>query len=220
MTTESACAETASRPGWFSRLRSRQAGHPSGVLGRVVGRLMVTDTGRHNDRSIDLLGASTGSTVLEVGFGQGRTVARLLDRGHRVIGVDVSETMLRQATARNRRACRDGRAALVAGDGRTIPFGTDCADVALTTHTIYFMADPAATLADIARVLRPGGRLVVACHVGDDPMPAWMDPDVYRIPTVAQIEAMLHDACFTRVTTIGDDPAAYPTYWFVADLPA
>ena len=61
---------------------------------------------------------------------------------------------------------------------------------------------------------------MVACHVGDDPMPAWMDRTVYRIPTVAEIEAMLHDAGFTRVTTIGDDPAPYPTYWFVADLPS
>jgi SAM-dependent methyltransferase len=212
-------ASEEERPGRLSRLRSRQAGHPSGLLGRAIGRLMVKDTRRHNDRSLDLLALTEPMTVLEVGYGQGRTLARLLGAGHRVLGVDVSETMRRQATARNRTACRDGRAALVTGDGRTVPFDTASADAALTTHTVYFMDDPATTIAEIARVLRPGGRLVVACHLGDDPMPAWMDPTVYRIPTRAQLEKMLEDAGFAHVTGHGDG-AAYPTYWFVADLPA
>ena len=61
------------------------------------------------------------------------------------------------------------------------------------------MPDPTATFADIARVLRPGGTLVIACRTSDTPPPAWMDPDVYRIPTAAQLTAMLTAAGFDRV---------------------
>ena len=205
-----------SRPGRIGRLRSRQAGNPTGMLGRVVGRLMVKDTARHNDRGIELLALDGPATVLEVGYGQGRTVARLLGLGHRVLGVDVSETMRRQAVARNRRAHRAGRAELLTTDGRLVPFEDDAADAALTTHAVYFMDDPSTTVADIARVLRPGGRLVVACHVGDDPMPAWVDPAVYRIPTRDELQTMLRDTGFD-VVACQNDGSAYPTYWFVAD---
>ncbi len=63
---------------------------------------MVKDTADANDRALALLDLTAPRTVLEVGFGQGRTAAVLLDAGHRVIGVDPSTTMVKQATARNR----------------------------------------------------------------------------------------------------------------------
>ena len=211
---------TTTKPGLIGRIRSRQAGHPSGLLGRIIGRAMVKDTAMANDRALDLLDLGEPRTVLEVGFGQGRTAAKLVDQGHGVIGVEVSETMVNQARARNRKACADGRAELVPGDGRTVPFGDHTADAAFTVHTIYFMPDPTTTLAEVARVLRPGGRLVVACRVGDDEMPAWMDPDVYRIPTIAEIEAMLHAAGFAQITRHAGDGASFHTHWFAADLPA
>ena len=70
------------------------------------------------------------------------------------------------------------------------------------------------------RVLRPGGRFVVACHVGDDPSPAWADPDVYRIPTADRLRGMVDEAGFTHIDVVSSgDEAAWPTCWFVADLP-
>lgn len=213
-------AGPATRPNLINRIRSRQAGGPSGLLGRVIGRAMVKDTAGSNDRAIELLELDEPRTVLEVGFGQGRTAAKLIGQGHRILGVEAAKTMLNQATARNRRACRDGRAELLLGDTVTIPFDDDAADVAFTTHTIYFMSDPQSTLTDVVRVLRPGGRLVIACRVGDDEMPAWMDPTVYRIPTVDRIETMLRAAGFERITHHAGDEATRWTHWFVADLRA
>ena len=187
------------RPGVVGRLRSRQSGLPAGLLGRIIGRAMVKATAPANDRALALLDLSQPRTVLDVGFGQGRTAAVLLSNGHHVIGVDASPTMVKQATSRNRAACRQGRAILRHGDGIAIPFPDDTADAAICAHTIYFMPDPPATIADIARVLRPGGSLVIACRTSDTPAPAWMDPDVYRIPAAAEIIAMVRSAGFTTV---------------------
>jgi SAM-dependent methyltransferase len=179
---------------------------------------MVRDTADANDRALHLLALDRPSTVLEVGFGQGRTAAVLLDNGHRVLGVDPSTTMVEQATARNRAACRDGRATLRVGDGVTIPFPDDTADVAFTVHTVYFMPDPAATLADIGRVLRPGGNLVVACRTSDTPIPAWMDPDVYRIPTADQLTAMMLTAGYDTVDHDVVDTVGHDLHLFSAHL--
>lgn len=184
-------ASANARPGAVSRLRSRQSGLPAGVLGRIVGRAMERATAAANERAVGALGLGAPCTVLDVGFGQGRTVAALVRDGHRVLGVDPSKTMVRQATARNRSACRAGLATLRHGDGITIPFADGSADAAITAHTIYFMPDPAATLAEVARVLRPGGIFAITCRTSDTATPSWMDPAVYRIPTAAQIVALV-----------------------------
>jgi arsenite methyltransferase len=207
---------TPPRPGAIARLRSRQSGHPSGPLGRIFGRAMVKDTADANDRALGLLKLATHRIVLEVGFGQGRTVAILLDAGHRVLGVDSSATMVKQATARNRAACHDGRATLRHGDGVTVPFPDHSADVAFSVHTIYFMPDPTATFAEIARVLRPAGALAIACRTSDTPIPTWMDLDIYRIPTAAQITAMLHAAGYERVEHDTVDTPGHGLHLFTA----
>jgi SAM-dependent methyltransferase len=180
---------------------------------------MVKDTAPSNDRCIELLELSGPRTVLEIGFGQGRTAAELIRQGHRILGVDVSPTMVRQATARNRRACRDGRAELVLGDGHTIAFDDHTAGAAFTAHTVYFMNERQKAMNEIARVLEPGGRFVMACRVADDEMPAWMDPTIYRIPTIDQIQALLSSAGFEHVVHHDGDQSTHHTHWFVADLP-
>ncbi len=206
-------------PGLIARIRSRQSGHPSGLLGRIFGRAMVKHTAEANDRALALLDLTEPRTVLEIGFGHGRTAAVLLDAGHHVIGADPSRTMVNQATARNRNACRNGRADLRYSDGTTIPFPAGAADAALTVHTLYFMPDPMTTFTEIARVLRPGGTLGIACRTSDTPPPAWMDPAVYRIPTAAQITAMLATAGFTRVDHRTVDTAGHELHLFAAHLP-
>lgn len=206
----------SSRPGFVGRLRSRQAGLPSGLLGRIVGRAMVKDTADANDRALAELDLTRPRTVLDVGFGQGRTAAILVQGGHLVIGVDPSPTMVLQATARNRAACRDGRAILTHGDGIAIPFAGDTADAAITAHTIYFMPDPAATIADITRVLKPGGTFVVACRTTEDDTPSWIDPDVYRIRSSDEITAMLSSAGFEQIEHHRGDGSRHAIHLFVA----
>ena len=210
-------ATTTKRPNLLNRIRSRQASHPSGVLGRIIGRAMVKDTAHSNDRAIDLLSLAESSTVLDVGFGQGRTAELLVTEGHRVLGVDVSVTMVSQAQSRNRAACNDGRAELVHGDGRTVPFDDSSADAALTAHTIYFMDDPLFTLSEICRVLRPGGRLVIACRVTNDELPGWVDSEVYRFFSSSEIEELLESAGFDSVMHHSGGAPEYWTHWFVAD---
>jgi arsenite methyltransferase len=211
---------TQTKHGLVNRIRSQQAGHPSGPLGRLIGKLMIKSTSASNDRALELLDLKESQTVLEVGFGQGRTTEIVLNQGHRVLGIEVSVTMLRQATARNRKACRDGRAKLVTGGGKLIPFDENTADAAFSAHTIYFMDDPQLTLAEIVRVLRPGARFVLASRTGDIEMPAWMDPNIYRIPTSAAIVDMFTAAGFVKVVRHDDEDPEHVVHWFAGVVPS
>ena len=92
---------------------ARQASCPSGILGRLLGRIMAVETAAANDKALELLAIGPNDRVLEIGFGHGRTITRaaaLASTGF-VAGVEVSETMVRMATRQNRRLIAEGKVA-------------------------------------------------------------------------------------------------------------
>jgi ubiquinone/menaquinone biosynthesis C-methylase UbiE len=116
---------------------ARQSARPSGLLGRVIAGVMAHETSDLNERAVHLLGPSPSDRVLEVGFGHGRTVARLaniVDKG-RVCGIDASESMLNMATRRNRQPIAEGRVELRKADCASIPF--DDARGAHRPHLVF-----------------------------------------------------------------------------------
>lgn len=188
--------------GPIGRFLSRQAARPHGLFGPVIGRIWVSETARVNDAALDLLAARPGERVLEIGFGPGATVRKLADTGARVVGVDASAAMLAAAGRRNSAHVKAGRVQLGLGDGVHLRPSNDEIDAVIAVHTIYFWPDPHATLAEIHRVLRPGGRFVVAFHAGEQPLPARFDRDVYKAPTTNELTDWLTDAGFTDVRLV------------------
>lgn len=187
--------------GAFGRLVSRQAAHPSGVLGRTIGRIWVWETAAANDAVLTAAGPQRGETVLEIGHGPGRTLSRILDAGADAVGVEVSQAMSRQAHRRNRKAVVEGRLRLVLGDGTNLPLEDDSVDAVVAVHTVYFWPDPRTTLAECARVLRPGGRLVIASRDGTLPLPRRLDPTIYNVLTTDELNAWMLNAGFDTTTT-------------------
>jgi demethylmenaquinone methyltransferase/2-methoxy-6-polyprenyl-1,4-benzoquinol methylase len=90
--------------------------------------------------------------VLDVATGTGLVAAELVRRGFRVTGVDQSPEML--ASARRR---FDDRVELVEASAEALPFGDVSFDHLTVTYLLRYVEDPGATLAELARVVRPGG---------------------------------------------------------------
>jgi ubiquinone/menaquinone biosynthesis C-methylase UbiE len=201
--------------GRFAALVSGQAATPHGLAGRLLGRLWITETAAVNDTALDLLDPRPDEHVLEIGFGPGRSIQHLARKARHVTGVEVSATMLTTASRRNRAAIRDGRIRLLTGDGTTLPLPDHGVDAALAVHTLYFWPRPQTTLREIARVLRPGGRLVLAVRDGTHPAPRRLDPRIYHLYSPAEIGHMLHDAGVTQHS--GD--TAHPVVWLRAQTP-
>jgi demethylmenaquinone methyltransferase/2-methoxy-6-polyprenyl-1,4-benzoquinol methylase len=93
-----------------------------------------------------------GGHVLDVATGTGLVAAELLDRGFRVTGVDQSAEMLAQA----RRRFGPG-AELVEASAESLPFDDGAFDHLTLTYLLRYVADPGATLRELARVVRSGG---------------------------------------------------------------
>jgi demethylmenaquinone methyltransferase / 2-methoxy-6-polyprenyl-1,4-benzoquinol methylase len=80
-------------------------------------------------------------------------------RGVRVVGVDLTEEMLRQGQRRVAAAGRGDRVRLVAGRAEQLPFPDGYFDAMTFTYLLRYVRDPQATLGELARVLKPGGTM-------------------------------------------------------------
>jgi demethylmenaquinone methyltransferase / 2-methoxy-6-polyprenyl-1,4-benzoquinol methylase len=81
------------------------------------------------------------------------------DRGVRVVGVDLTEEMLRQGRRRVAAAGRGDQVRLVAGRAEQLPFPDGSFDALTFTYLLRYVRDPQATLGELARVLKPGGTM-------------------------------------------------------------
>ena len=108
------------------------------------------------------LGAAPGDRVLDVASGTGLVAAEVARRyGCEVVGLDQSEAMLSRA---RRKAAADpalaSRVSFVAGEAESLPFADGEFDGLSFTYLLRYVDDPGATLRELARVVRPGGRIV------------------------------------------------------------
>lgn len=176
-------------------LIARQSACPSGLLGRFVGHVMARQTVPANATALELLGLEPTDQVLEVGFGHGATIARVAAAvsGGFVAGVDPSAEMCRMAARRNHRAVACGRVELRQGAVEDLPYPDGTFDKVLTVHTLYFWPDLAQPFREIARVLKVGGRLVLA-HRTDPGAGRDFPPPVYRFPDDDEVARALLQA--------------------------
>ena len=103
------------------------------------------------------------STVVDLGCGTGQLTKRLIGRfpDAAVVGVDLSDGMLSEAADRLEDVGRDA-CALVQADAQHLPFAASSVDVVVCTESFHWYPDQARAATDLATVLRPGGRLLIA----------------------------------------------------------
>jgi SAM-dependent methyltransferase len=115
-----------------------------------------------------LLGDVRGRDVLDAGAAAGEHSAWLIAHGARVVAIDASDAMVQLASAR----LGDAATVLRADLAQPLPLADASFDVVLSSLTLHYLEDWAPTLRELARVLRPRGRLVFSTHhpaLTDDP---------------------------------------------------
>jgi demethylmenaquinone methyltransferase/2-methoxy-6-polyprenyl-1,4-benzoquinol methylase len=100
-----------------------------------------------------------GQRILDVATGTGMVTAELLARADcTVVGIDQSAEMLSGARARFA-AAGESRVELIEGEAEALPFEDRTFDAVTFTYLLRYVEDPQATMLELARVLRPGGRI-------------------------------------------------------------
>ncbi len=171
------------------------------------------------------LAPEPAESILDVGCGTGLLLEEIRSRlpESQLAGIDLSVKMLELAEGR-----MAGFATLAVADAVALVFPDDRFDAVVTSSSLHHWADPRAVFAEIARVTRPGGRLVVTDWCRDVPI-FWplalrlslLDRTVERIYSLGDLERMVEEAGFA-VEFAGTYRVA--TFWgmmtVVARLPA
>ena len=113
------------------------------------------------DTTIDALHPLHGADLVDIGCGTGFHLLRLAARGARVVGVEPHLPLVRRARERLATAGDDSTASVLAGAAEALPLAGASVDVAHARWAYFFGAGCEAGLAELARVLRPGGVAVV-----------------------------------------------------------
>lgn len=141
---------------------SRRVERVYAVLARVYDDFFDWALGPGRESAVRDLGCRPGEDVLEVGVGTGLSLPQY-PPDCRVTGIDISDEMLRQA---RERAVRDGmeHVRLLQMDARVLDFPDGSFDRVLAPYVISVVPEPERVMAEIARVCRPGGTVVVVNH--------------------------------------------------------
>jgi SAM-dependent methyltransferase len=135
-----------------------QVGRPIGL--KLAGGPKAPDRDEDRQQMSAWLGLAPDSTVLDIGCGPGNFTGwfgtQVLPQGL-AVGVDASHAMLRRAAADN----PGPSVAYVRGDAENLPFADGVADAVSCLAALYLINKPLQAIDEFARVLKPGGRLVI-----------------------------------------------------------
>lgn len=114
---------------------------------------------RSNRIVVDVAGLSQGDVTLDIGCGPGAAVRHAAGTVERAVGVDRSPAMVDIAKSRSNGV---PNAEFAVGQAEDLPFETDTFTVVWSTHSYHHWENKEAGLVEAQRVLRPGGRLLIA----------------------------------------------------------
>ena len=155
----------------LSASQTGQAAKPEGAVGRAMGWMMLRINGPINARTVEALEIGRGETVLEIGCGPGDAVARLVREGQarRIFAIDHAPEMDRAALKLNRAAVRDGLVDIREGSVSSMPFRDGSFDVVFGVNSVQFWPHLRLDLKEVLRVMKPGGRIVLAMRLTMEP---------------------------------------------------
>lgn len=125
--------------------------------------------------AFEALDLRPGQRVLEVGVGTGLTLP-MYPRGVRVVGIDLSAPMLREAAGRRTLLGPDRPVGLVRMDATHVASPDGAFDAVFAPYVVSVVPEPRQVVAEMARVCKPGGRVVVLNHFAcRHPVPRWFE---------------------------------------------
>lgn len=178
-----------------------QLGRPEGVDGILTAERMAHTNNNMTKSTIAALGLIAGDVVLEIGPGNGTHVKDLMRVASSVsyYGVDISETMVVEASKINEADVRTGKVSFELTDADQLNFKADFFDKIFTVNTLYFWEDPVAYASEIRRVLKPDGLFCLAIATREFMEQLPFTKYKFKLYDGPSVEALLKDAGFSII---------------------
>lgn len=181
---------------------AKHLGNPEGAIGKAVTASLNKANAGSYSAALSKLGVNAHDRVIEIGFGNGREIPRIISQALDVtyFGLDVSETMVAEASEFNAEAVRASRVTIAHGVSTSIPVDAGAFDKALAMNTIYFWSNPVADLRELRRVLKKDGRLVLGSLSPSSAIGRPVFKQGFRFYEQSEINILLASAGFNNVS--------------------
>ncbi|MGH7107752.1 MAG: class I SAM-dependent methyltransferase [Acetobacteraceae bacterium] len=180
-------------------------------------------------RFVDALGDAAAGLILDVASGPGIISAAVAATARAVFALDLTPDMLRQARLRCAAASRRN-VAFIEGDATRLPFSPAAFDAVVTRLSVHHFSQPARAIAEMARVLRPGGVFVLADVISSEDrhesdlhnaIEVLRDPSHVRMLPLSALSSLLTEAGFRiEEQAVWERPREFAEWLAIANDPA
>ncbi len=173
-----------------------------------------------NQLTLAQLEIEPGDRILEVGFGGGDLLTRILitNKPKLVAGIDRSPEMFRRASRLLKNHIRDEKLDLRCADVESLPFPTSAFTKVCSVNTLYFWPSPARALDECRRVLQPQGRLLI-CFNSKQDMEAWpIHQHGFRLYELDEVKELLGNAGFEKFDVVSGQDAHQGLFYCISAM--
>lgn len=176
----------------------RKLACPDGSLAGFFSKLLNLSNARLNAAVIGKLSEKREQAILDIGFGGGVGIELALadTRIARVAGIDPSQAMVRAAQTRYREPSTGKSVDIRRGAAEFLPWGDGAFDAVFSVNSLYYWTDMIKAFAEIKRVLRPGGVLVLGLRAKLQMDRVGIEKYGYRSPSSDEVTDALIAAGF------------------------
>ncbi len=175
---------------------------PTGDNGIEMGNLMNETNIEMTRSSIELVLLKENDSILELGHGNCSHLGEILEhiKSGSYTGLEISETMHKQAKRKNLKHISLRKATFLLYDGTKIPFKDAQFDKIITTNTLYFWQKPVTLLNELYRVLKPNGRCCIAYAQQEFMENLPFVDDIFELYTNEKVSDLVSNTSFRNIS--------------------
>ena len=189
---------------------AKQLGYPSGIFGRLLMKLLNKGNATMNDFTFQQLDLQSGDAVLEIGFGGGYLLEKIIASQipSRIVGIDPQMDVINMGTKKFSQAISEGNLELQQASGESLSYEDNTFTKICTVNTIYFWSNPQAVLKECDRLLQPQGKLIICYNSPEFLERAKLTSYGFTAYQPEDLESLMANAGFIDATTITADGGA------------
>jgi ubiquinone/menaquinone biosynthesis C-methylase UbiE len=190
----------------FRAFLAQQLGHPQGVWGQILVRLLNHSNAEMNDLTLRQLSLEPQDHILEIGFGGGDLIQKLLSTNlpDLVAGIDFSTEALKHCERRFRRSIQLNLVELHQANGQDIPYPEATFSKVCTVNTIYFWPNPSQIISECVRVMKNHSILGICYNSKAFLEQAKLLQHGFTAYEFCEVEALMRQAGLTEISTVSD----------------
>ncbi len=186
---------------------AKQLGYPSGIFGRLLMKLLNKGNASMNDFTFQQLDLQGEDAVLEIGFGGGYLLEKIINSQipSRIVGIDPQVDVINMGKKKFQQAIAQEDLELQQASGESLPYDNDTFNKICTVNTIYFWSNPQQVLVECHRVLQSPGKLIVCYNSAEFLEQAKLTQHGFTAYQPEELESLMANSGFVDVSTVTAD---------------